>query len=74
MYLLNRLKEYNEWGQTIILDFVYRYSPKNEKELFDVMNLLEDRLRHSSTALVLATIKIFMKYTKEKEKIFSQVI
>lgn len=38
------------------------------------MNLLEDRLRHSSTALVLATIKIFMKYTKEKEKIFSQVI
>jgi AP-4 complex subunit beta-1 len=74
MYLLNRLKDYNEWGQTIILDFVYRYTPKNEKELFDTMNLLEDRLRHSSTALVLATIKIFMKYTKEKEKIFSQVV
>lgn len=31
MYLLNRLKEYNEWGQTIILHFVYKYSPKNEK-------------------------------------------
>ncbi len=29
MYLLNRLKEYNEWGQTIILEFIYRYSPKN---------------------------------------------
>lgn len=38
------------------------------------MNLLEDRLRHSSTALVLAAIKIFMKYTKSQQKIFEQVV
>lgn len=31
MYLLNRLKDYNEWGQTIILGFIYKYNPKNEK-------------------------------------------
>lgn len=38
------------------------------------MNLLEDRLKHSSAALVLAAIKIFMKYTKDQPKIFEQVI
>lgn len=29
MYLLNRVKDYNEWGQTLILDLVYRYVPKS---------------------------------------------
>jgi len=27
LYLIRRLKEYNEWSQTIILDMLYRYSP-----------------------------------------------
>ena len=26
-YLIRRLKDYNEWSQTIILDLLYRYTP-----------------------------------------------
>ena len=74
MYLLNRLNEYNQWGQTTILEFVYKYTPKDEKELFDILNILESRLKNSCTALVFSAVKIFLKYTIDKENLFAQVI
>lgn len=37
------------------------------------MNLLDDRLRHSCVSIVLATIKIFLTYTKENPKINASV-
>ena len=74
MYLLNRLEEYNQWGQTTILEYVYKYNPKDEKELIDILNILEHRLKNGCTALVLAAIKIFLKYTLPKEHLFTQVI
>eukprot|EP01084_Bolivina_argentea_P065699 119751_1 len=57
-HLLNRLHTFNEWGQMSILELVSRYKPtgpKSKDEIYDIMNLLEDRLRHSNSALVLAT-------------------
>jgi vesicle coat complex subunit len=29
MYLLKRLEDYNQWGQTTILEYVYKYNPKD---------------------------------------------
>lgn len=51
IYLLNRIKvimlnfkqkfifiqEFNEWGQTILMDLVSKYTPKTENELYDIM-------------------------------------
>lgn len=37
MYLLNRLRDFNEWGQCIVLDVVARYQPKDQGEMFDIM-------------------------------------
>ena len=65
VYLLNRLKEFNEWGQTTILQLLARYLPKTEKETFDIMNALEDRLKHSCCSIVLETIKVFLNYTRD---------
>jgi AP-4 complex subunit beta-1 len=42
--------------------------------MFDMMNLLEDRLKHSCSAIVLGTLKVFMNFTKEKPKIYHQVV
>lgn len=42
--------------------------------MFDIMNLLEDRLKHSCSAIVLGTLKVFMNFTKEKPKIYQQVV
>ncbi len=37
MYLLNRIREFNEWGQCIVLDLVARYVPTSNDEMFDIM-------------------------------------
>jgi hypothetical protein len=69
LYLMRRLKEYNEWNQTCILDALYRYNPEpeKEKERYEIMSILWDKLKSSSTPLVLASIKIILKLTERKE-------
>jgi len=51
-----------------------KYEPKEDKEMFGIMNLLEERLKHSCSAIVLAVIKVFMNFTKNKPNIYDQVI
>ncbi|RIA85863.1 armadillo-type protein [Glomus cerebriforme] len=60
-YLLQRLREFNEWHQCLVLDTLIRYKPSNEDENFDIMNLLDDQLKHHNSGVQLATIKIFIK-------------
>lgn len=73
-HLLNRIKEFSEWSQCFILDLVARYDPGNdEDEIFDIMNLLEERLKHSNSAVVLATTKIFLHLTQGLPDIHHQV-
>jgi len=37
VYLLNRIKEFNEWGQTVVLELATRYKPKIENEMLDIL-------------------------------------
>ena len=30
VYMMNRIKEFNEWGQTIILDLLSRFTPRSD--------------------------------------------
>ncbi|KAK3004085.1 hypothetical protein RJ639_017885 [Escallonia herrerae] len=62
-YLLNRIKEFSEWAQCIVLELVSKYVPTDSNEIFDIMNLLEDRLQHANGAVVLATVKVFLQLT-----------
>ncbi len=39
IYLLNRLKEFNEWGQSIIIGLLPRYEPKSDTEMVDILVL-----------------------------------
>lgn len=73
-YLLNRLREFNEWGQATILDQLAKYQPKEDNEMFNIMNILEEKLKLSCCAIVLAVIKIFMNFTKNKPNVYEQVI
>jgi len=36
IHLLNRLKDFNEWGQTVVLDTVSKYEPSPE-EVLDIL-------------------------------------
>ncbi|GAB4837274.1 hypothetical protein Ancab_002176 [Ancistrocladus abbreviatus] len=72
-YLLNRIKEFSEWAQCLVLELVAKYIPSDSNEIFDVMNLLEDRLQHANGAVVLATIKLFLQLTLSMTDVHQQV-
>jgi vesicle coat complex subunit len=73
LYLLNRIKEFNEWGATLVLELAAKYVPKDENAVFDIMNLLEDRLKHSNSAVVLGTTKVFLHYTQNMPRVHEEV-
>ncbi|GER32517.1 AP-2 complex subunit beta-1 [Striga asiatica] len=72
-YFLNRIKEFGEWAQCIVLELVSKYVPSDSDEIFDIMNLLEDRLQHANSAVVLATIKVFLHMTLSMTDVHQQV-
>jgi len=72
-HLLNRMKEFNEWSQCIVLEMVARYKPEGQQETFDIMNLLEERLKHANSAVVLAATKVFLNLTQDMPAVHSQV-
>ncbi|KAF8388983.1 hypothetical protein HHK36_025667 [Tetracentron sinense] len=72
-YFLNRIKEFSEWAQCVVLDLVAKYVPSDSNEIFDIMNLLEDRLQHANGAVVLATIKVFLHLTLSMNDVHQQV-
>lgn len=73
MHLLSRISDFNEWGQCNILHLVARYKPMNENEVFSIMNILEQCLRVSNSAVVLGTAKCFFHLTERMEHIQDQV-
>ncbi|KAL3745311.1 hypothetical protein ACJRO7_014429 [Eucalyptus globulus] len=72
-YFLNRIKEFSEWAQSLVLELVAKYVPSDNNEIFDIMNLLEDRLHHANGAVVLATIKVFLQLTLSMNDVHQQV-
>jgi AP-4 complex subunit beta-1 len=73
-HLLNMFNELNEWGQCAVLDLIAKYHPKEQKQIFDIMNLLEEYLRHSSSAIVIGVTKVFINLTKDNDVLYPQVI
>jgi AP-4 complex subunit beta-1 len=54
-HLLNRILEFNEWGQCCVLELVSKYKVPQQEEKFAIMNLLEQCLRVSKSAVVLVS-------------------
>lgn len=72
--IMSRIKEFNEWAQCTVLELVSKYVPADSEEIFDIMNLLEDRLQHANGAVVLATIKEFLHMTLSMTDVHQQVL
>lgn len=69
-----RIKEFSEWAQCMVLELVSKYVPMDSEEIFDIMNLLEDRLHHANGAVVLATTKVFLHMTLSMTDVHQQVL
>ena len=55
-----RFKEFSDCVQCLVLELAVKYVPSDYNEIFDIMNLLEDRLQHANGDVVLATMKVFL--------------
>ncbi|XP_035237295.1 AP-4 complex subunit beta-1 [Anguilla anguilla] len=60
-HLLNRLNDLDSWGQSEVLTFLLRYRPRDEDELFDVLNLLDGFLQSGDSAVMAATLRLFLQ-------------
>ena len=63
-FLLNRLTEFNEWGQCVMLETVSQYRPVGEDEMFSIMNLLDPLVKSANSAVVLAATKCMINMTQ----------
>ena len=68
------IQEFSEWAQCQVLEFASHYRPSDEQEVYDFMNVLDDRLSHSNSAVVMATVKMFLHYTLSMPATHQQVL
>jgi vesicle coat complex subunit len=71
--LLKRFRDFNEWSHALIIELICAYQPESEADIFEIMNFLDHKLRHSNTAVVLSTAKLFLTLTQTKPAIYRQV-
>lgn len=72
-HLLQRIKDFSDWGQCVVLEHMAKYMPVNDEERFGIMNMLDPCLRVSNSAVVLATTKVFLAFTAQTPEIQHQV-
>jgi vesicle coat complex subunit len=73
--LLKRLREFNEWSQLLILKVLAQeFTCETEQEVFEIINFLDERLRHSNAALVIATVKVLINLSASNPEIQKHVI
>mmetsp|Transcript_17123 Transcript_17123/g.66679 ORF Transcript_17123/g.66679 Transcript_17123/m.66679 type:complete len:889 (+) Transcript_17123:127-2793(+) len=60
--LLAALNECTEWGQTVILNAVSTYEPKDSREAESIAERVTSRLQHSNSAVVLGAIRLLMSF------------
>jgi len=60
--LLAALNECTEWGQTVILNALAKYVPRDSREAESICDRITARLQHSNSAVVLGAIRVLMCY------------
>ena len=73
-HLLNIFNVLSEWGQCIVLELISKCTPKDQQQMFNIMNILEEHLKNSSSAIVLGVTKVFINFTKDNDVLYPQVI
>lgn len=56
--LLAALDESTEWGQTVILNALSKYVPRDSREAENIADRITSRLQHSNSAVVLGAIRV----------------
>ena len=63
--LLCSLKEFNEWSQCLVMQTLTKYTPADEEEMYDMLNVLDDRLNHANSGVVMGAVCLFLHLTED---------
>ncbi|CAH2220230.1 AP-4 complex subunit beta-1 [Pelobates cultripes] len=64
-HLLNRVADLDQWGQSEVLAFLLRYTPRTEEEIFDILNILDSFLKSTHVSVVMGASKLFLVLAKD---------
>ena len=70
-YLLNRMKEFNDYERSVIINLAMKYKPKSKQEKIKIMNILDANVKSIDPNLVISIVKLFLKYNEDEPEIFS---
>jgi AP-4 complex subunit beta-1 len=73
VYLLSRLRDFNEWGQIEVMRMLSKFSTQREEDIFNIMNMLDSRLSHVNSAVVLQTVQVYLHFAELVPSICSSV-
>ncbi|KAG0201294.1 AP-4 complex subunit beta-1 [Mortierella sp. NVP41] len=59
-HLLRRYKDWSPGQLQVILGVLCRYKPETDDEIYGIMNDVDDGLQHSSLAVQMATLRLFI--------------
>ena len=48
-----------------MMDTLTKYTPADEEEMFDMLNVLDDRLNHANSGVVMGAVRLFLHLTKD---------
>lgn len=68
------MSKLDQWGQAEVLNFLLRYQPRSEEELFDILNLLDSFLKSSSPGVVMGATKLFLILAKKFPHVQTDVL
>ena len=68
VYLLNRISEFNEWGQCEVLNLLARYTPSGDQEMFDIMVTKRRREKKSEKKKIKSSAILQQVQTNNKKK------
>eukprot|EP01130_Rhizamoeba_saxonica_P001711 TRINITY_DN11573_c0_g1_i1.p1 TRINITY_DN11573_c0_g1~~TRINITY_DN11573_c0_g1_i1.p1 ORF type:complete len:870 (-),score=238.59 TRINITY_DN11573_c0_g1_i1:36-2621(-) len=60
--LITAIEECTEWGQVFILNCLGDYNPTSSREATVICDRISPRLAHANSAVVMASIKVIIKY------------
>lgn len=72
-YLLNRLALFTEWGLIMVLKLLQRYKPKGEEETIQIMNMVDNFLKHNNSSVVMGTLHYFLHLVSDLPHLVNEV-
>ena len=63
-HILGRIRQYNEWGQGIVLSIASKYRPETADEALKILNIMETCLKIANANVVIAACKCFLNIAK----------